>query len=104
MNQPKWYNNEMQVRGTNLKVRVESSSSPSEPDILIVTDGLDNVVRRIAPFDRREKIEGIYPLTIGAEGPVVGYAEHTGVVKVDTYSEIAHYDLLTGQVVLEEVR
>jgi len=89
------YQEEMRVQGMdNLRVRVRVEEGLSffgillGSDKLVVTNrtgngNLADVVRKITPFDRRQRITEVYPMRFDAESAIVGYAsDETGVVKV----------------------
>lgn len=93
---------DMPVQGTDLKVRVEMSSSAGL-DKLVVTNSRGKVEREITPFDGRRTINCVYPMTFDKGRFVVGSPDNPGVIKIDSdhlgVCEYAEYDVSNGELV-----
>jgi len=93
---------DMPVRGTDLKVRVERGFPFFGADKLVITDDLDKRVRDIISLTKG-RIEGIYPMNFDEGRFVVGSHDNPGVIKVDSdrlgVCESVEYDVSNGELV-----
>lgn len=101
------YNQEMSVRDTKLRVRIEKGLSGL--DKLVVTDTNGNLLHEITPFGRGKRIDDVDPVEYNHGRITVGYgANHVGIVRLYESKErilpignrsrqMVHYNLITGE-------